>query len=90
VGGLLPSLNSLIRKNSPEGKESTAYGFYTSAVALGNMLGPMTYGILSGWIGIPETFLVTAVLLFLNACWLKIGFKGQSASMNNKIMKTSA
>jgi DHA1 family multidrug resistance protein-like MFS transporter len=90
VGGLLPSLNTLIRKNAPEGKVSTAYGFYQSAVSLGNMLGPVTYGILSGPIGIPSTFLLTGVLLLLNALWLKHGFKDKTSLSKKGLMKSSA
>ncbi|MFC4076915.1 MFS transporter [Salinithrix halophila] len=73
VGGLLPSLHTLIRKNAPTGKESTAYGYSTSATFLGNMLGPITGGFLSGIIGIRGLFLVTAIMLFIGAWWLKTG-----------------
>ncbi|MDR6225265.1 MFS transporter [Desmospora profundinema] len=71
VGGLLPSLNALIRKNAPVGKESTAYGYSTSAVFLGNMLGPVTGGFLSGIIGIRGLFLLTGAMLLIGAWWLK-------------------
>ncbi|SMO62123.1 MFS transporter [Melghirimyces algeriensis] len=71
VGGLLPSLNTLIRKNAPIGKESTAYGYSTSAVFLGNMLGPITGGVLSGIIGIRGLFLLTAFLLICGAFLLR-------------------
>lgn len=76
LGGLLPSLNSLIQKAAPPGKESTVYGFHTSAISLGNMLGPLTYGLLSGWVGIRGIFLVTSAFLFLNAGWLRFSAKG--------------
>lgn len=75
VGGLLPSLNTLVRRFAPEGKESTVYGYSTSAVNLGNMLGPVTCGYLSGWFHIHGLFYVTAVLLFLGAWWLKTGLR---------------
>jgi DHA1 family multidrug resistance protein-like MFS transporter len=90
VGGLLPSLNALIRKHAPEGMESTAYGFHTSAVSLGNMLGPVTYGFLSGWIGIRAVFLITAGLLLLDAFWLKKGLDGTGSPADRKDLKTSA
>lgn len=77
LGGLLPSLNALIQKVSPPGKESTVYGFHNSAISLGNMLGPVTYGILSGWVGIRGVFLITAGLLFFNAGWLFYTSKGK-------------
>lgn len=75
VGGLMPSLTALIRKNAPAGKESTVFGFHTSAVCLGNMLGPITYGYLSGFIEIRGVFLATACLLIAAAIWLKVGLK---------------
>ncbi|MBA4492918.1 MFS transporter [Paenactinomyces guangxiensis] len=75
VGGLLPSLSSLIRKYAPSGKESTAFGFNSSATFLGNLLGPITYGFLSGFIEIRGVFLVTSLLLLFTAFWLKTGFK---------------
>lgn len=72
VGGLLPSLNSLVRHHAPPGKESTAYGYSNSAVFLGNMLGPMVGGFVSGWIGIRGLFLITSLLLMVNSFWLRI------------------
>ncbi|MDA8351890.1 MAG: MFS transporter [Firmicutes bacterium] len=73
VGGLLPSLNSLIRSKAPQGKESTAYGYSTSATFLGNMLGPITGGYLSGVIGIRGLFIMTAILLISGAMVLRKG-----------------
>ncbi len=93
VGGLLPSLNALIRKYAPPGKESTAYGYQSSANFLGNMLGPVTYGYLSGFTGIREVFLFTSFLLICNALWLKFSLKLklQPSDKNvNKVMKNPA
>lgn len=75
VGGLLPSLNALIRHNAPQGMLSTAFGYSTSATFLGNMLGPVTGGYLSGIIGIRGLFLTTGVLLVIGAVWLRYGLK---------------
>ncbi|WP_124727996.1 MFS transporter [Staphylospora marina] len=80
AGGLLPSLNAMIRRLAPQGMESTAYGFSTSAVSLGNMLGPVTYGYLSGIIGIRGVFLLTAGLLAANAVWLGRSLKKRASS----------
>lgn len=74
VGGLLPSLNSLVRHYAPPGKESTAYGYSNSAVCLGNMLGPIMGGFVSGWIGIRGLFLMTTLLLLLNCLWFRFSF----------------
>jgi DHA1 family multidrug resistance protein-like MFS transporter len=71
LGGLLPSVHALIRKYTPDGMESRAYAFNTSALSLGNMLGPIIGGAISGWITIRGLFLLAAVLLFFNAFWVK-------------------
>jgi len=70
IGGLLPSVNSLIREYTPEGMEGRAYSFNTSALSLGNMIGPIVSGALSRVIGIQGVFLVAACLLALNAFWV--------------------
>lgn len=74
IGGMLPSVNSLVRHHAPAGKEATAYGYSNSAICLGNMLGPMMGGFVSNWIGIRGLFLVTSLLLLLNASWFRMAF----------------
>lgn len=71
MGGLLPSVNALIRSYTPDGMESRAFGFNTSALALGNMLGSIIGGFLSGFIGIEGLFLVSGTLLIINMIWVK-------------------
>lgn len=72
MGGLLPSVNALIRSYTPDGMESRSFGFNTSALALGNMLGAVIGGFLSGFIGIEGLFLISGSLLILNMIWVKI------------------
>mgnify|MGYP001281046525 FL=1 len=69
IGGLLPSVHTLLRKYTPRGMESRAYGLNSSAFSLGNMLGPLTGGMLSGLIGIEGLFLLSSALLILTAFW---------------------
>jgi len=69
MGGLIPTVNSLLRKYTPDGMESRAYGFNGSALALGNMLGPVVGGALSGLIGIEGLFLMSAAMLLATAVW---------------------
>ncbi|MBD2867538.1 MFS transporter [Paenibacillus arenilitoris] len=70
LGGLIPAVNALIRKYTPDGMESRAYSFNTSTLSLGNMIGPITGGALSGWIGIQGLFILSGVLLLANAAWV--------------------
>ncbi|BBI34867.1 MFS transporter [Cohnella abietis] len=69
MGGLIPTVNSLIRKHTPDGMESRSYGFNSSALSLGNMLGPVMGGLLSGLIGIEGLFILSGILLFLTCIW---------------------
>jgi DHA1 family multidrug resistance protein-like MFS transporter len=71
IGGMLPSVNALIRKHAPAGMESRTYGYSNSGVFLGGMLGPAAGGLISGWLGIPSLFFIAAILLLFNALWVK-------------------
>lgn len=70
LGGLIPAVNALIRKFTPDGMESRAYSFNSSTLSLGNMIGPIAGGALSGWIGISGLFLISAALMLLNGAWV--------------------
>ncbi|MCI3923902.1 MFS transporter [Paenibacillus sp. TRM 82003] len=69
MGGMLPSVNALLRAYTPDGMESRAFGFNSSFLSLGNILGPMAGGLLAAWIGIRGIFLFASVLLLANAVW---------------------
>ncbi|MFI2858533.1 MFS transporter [Paenibacillus sp. JSM ZJ436] len=72
LGGLLPSVNALIRSYTPDGMESRAFGFNTSALALGNMLGAIAGGFMAGLIGIEGLFIVSGSLLLINMIWVRL------------------
>ncbi|MFD3258002.1 MFS transporter [Paenibacillus lentus] len=72
MGGLLPSVNALIRHYTPDGMESRAFGFNSSTLALGNMLGALIGGFLSGYIGIEGIFIISGVLLIGNTVWVRL------------------
>lgn len=69
IGGLIPTVHTLIRKHTPGNMVSRAYGLNSSAFSLGNMLGPLAGGLLAGLTGIEGLFLVTSVLLLATAFW---------------------
>lgn len=70
LGGLLPSANALVSKLAPPSMRGQAFGLTASATFLGNFGGPLLGGFVSSAYGIPTMFLVTAFLLFANACWV--------------------
>ncbi|MNZ93748.1 Tetracycline resistance protein, class B [compost metagenome] len=71
MGGLLPSVNALIRFYTPDGMESRAFGFNSSTLSLGNMFGSLIGGFLSGYIGIEGIFIVSGILLVINTIWVR-------------------
>lgn len=72
MGGLLPSVNALIRGYTPDSMISRAFSFNTSTLALGNMLGAIIGGFLAGFIGIEGLFIVSGSLLLLNMVWVRL------------------
>lgn len=78
MGGLLPSVNALIRKYTPDGMESRAYSFNSSTLALGNVVGPIVGGSLSGLIGIQGIFIMSGIFLLLNVLWVRFSLYGSS------------
>jgi len=70
IGGMVPTVNSLVRKFTPDGMESRAYSFNTSSLSLGNMIGPIVGGAVSGPLGIQGVFLMSAACLLGNGWWV--------------------
>ncbi|WP_199622252.1 MFS transporter [Paenibacillus alkalitolerans] len=80
MGGLLPSVNALLRKYTPDGMESRSFGFNSSFLSLGNILGPLAGGVLSGLIGIRGIFIFACILLLMNASWAWFTLRGNTPS----------
>ncbi len=71
IGGLNPSINTLIRQFAPKGMESRTYGYSASASFIGNMLGPITCALIADYIQIEAAFIFTSTLLFINFIWVQ-------------------
>jgi len=71
IGGLIPSVNTLIRHYAPPGMEGRTFGYSNSFLNFGMMLGPISGGILGGIIGIRGLFFLAAFLFMANAFWFK-------------------
>jgi DHA1 family multidrug resistance protein-like MFS transporter len=72
IGGMLPSVNSLIRQYAPKGMESRTYGYSNSSLFLGGMIGPIAGGMLASSFGLKWLFLIAGILLLINAVWVKV------------------
>lgn len=70
LGGLQPSVQALIRRYAPNALLGRVFGFNTSFMMAGNLLGPNVGGVVSSFMGISPVFFITAGLLALDAAWV--------------------
>jgi len=70
TAGLLPSINSLIKRSTCDLITGRAFGYNQSAQFLGMFLGSILGGQMAGTFGIRYVFLFTGVLLLINAFWV--------------------
>jgi DHA1 family multidrug resistance protein-like MFS transporter len=71
LGGMLPSINALIRHYAPAGMESRTFGYSNSSIFLGNMMGPIISGLLSANFGVRSIFIWASLLLMTNLIWVR-------------------
>lgn len=69
LGGLLPSVTSVIRHNIPYHAAGGILGYSTSAQYAGQVVGPLLGGFVGGHIGMQAVFLGTSVLMGLGAIY---------------------
>jgi MFS family permease len=69
LGGLLPSVTSVIRHNVPDHAVGGILGYSTSAQYAGQVVGPLLGGFVGGHMGMQAVFLGTSVLMGLGAIY---------------------
>lgn len=70
MGGLNPSVNTLIKKITPDSLTGRVFGLSMSAGYLGVFGGAVLGGQVAAWLGIKYVFFTTSGLLLLNAVWV--------------------
>jgi MFS transporter, DHA1 family, multidrug resistance protein len=70
IGGILPTANALVGRLVPRSQRGTVYGITSSAMFLGNSLGPLSGGAVAAVFGLRWVFLITAAVLFANLVWV--------------------
>lgn len=65
MGGMIPITTALVRREAPLDIQGEVMGYNTSFRFLGNIIGPMFGGIVSGFVGISSVFISTGVLFLL-------------------------
>jgi DHA1 family multidrug resistance protein-like MFS transporter len=67
VGGMVPSLNVLVKKLAPVEIQATIFGFNSSFLFLGNFVGPLIGSQVAATLGIRSVFYVTMSILLINS-----------------------
>jgi MFS transporter, DHA1 family, multidrug resistance protein len=70
AAGLLPSINTLIMRNTPKSITGRSFGYNQSAQFLGSFGGSLLGGQTAANFGIHYVFFITGSLLLLNALWV--------------------
>jgi MFS transporter, DHA1 family, multidrug resistance protein len=80
TAGLLPSINTLVKRSSPDAIAGRVFGYNQSAQYLGSIGGSVLGGQMAAYFGIHYVFFSTSALLLLNALWVfRIGKMGSNA-----------
>lgn len=69
MAGLLPSVNTLVKRSAPNAIAGRVFGYNQSFQYLGSLGGSILGGQMAAALGIQSVFFSTALLLLLNALW---------------------
>jgi len=64
-GGILHSLYSMTSIHSPENRKSGLIGIASSLTVFGNMLGPMSGGMIAGYFGLSGVFIINSTMFII-------------------------
>jgi MFS transporter, DHA1 family, multidrug resistance protein len=70
TAGLAPSINALIKKNTPDSITGRIFGYNMAGQYLGVFGGSVIGGQIAASFGIRNVFFITSILLLLNALWV--------------------
>lgn len=70
IAGLNPSINTLVKKITPDSLVGRVFGLTMSAGYLGIFSGSVLGGQVAAYLGIQYVFFVTSALLLINAIWV--------------------
>ncbi|HLS35061.1 MAG TPA: MFS transporter [Bacillota bacterium] len=85
IGGIIPVRLAYIRQEAPISMQGEVLGYNTSLRFLGNVIGPVLGGIVSGWFGLSSVFYVTSGLLLIGGVIMLVAwYKHEYADLQKK------
>ncbi|MCY9657596.1 MFS transporter [Paenibacillus chondroitinus] len=85
IGGMIPSLNVLVLKLAPTQIQGTAYGFNTSSLFLGNLIGPLLGSHFAAAYGFKSVFYITMGILLLCAMFVYLNRSLETLRQTNSV-----
>ncbi|MDU0202882.1 MULTISPECIES: MFS transporter [Paenibacillus] len=85
IGGMIPSLNVLVLKLAPTQIQGTAYGFNTSSLFLGNLIGPLLGSHVAAAYGFKSVFYITMGILLLCAMFVYLNRSLETWRQTNSV-----
>jgi MFS transporter, DHA1 family, multidrug resistance protein len=70
IGGLLPTANAMVGRLVSRADRGAVYGMTSSAMFMGNSLGPLMGGAIAASFGLRWVFLLTAAVMAANLVWV--------------------
>src|SRR6266851_2231909 len=70
IGGLLPTANAMVGRLVSRADRGAVYGLTSSAMFMGNSLGPLMGGAIAASFGLRWVFLLTAAVMAANLVWV--------------------
>ncbi len=70
IGGLLPTANAMVGRLVSRADRGAVYGITSSAMFMGNSLGPLMGGAIAASFGLRWVFLLTAAVMAANLVWV--------------------
>jgi len=85
IGGIIPVRLAYIRQEAPISMQGEVLGYNTSLRFLGNVIGPVLGGMVSGWFGLSSVFYVTSGLLLIGGVIMLVAwYKHEYADLQKK------
>lgn len=75
TGGLMPAANGLLARSVPREIQGRIFGLTSSAIFLGNTVGPLLGGAIAASFGMRTVFPVTGALLLVTLGWVLTGVR---------------
>ncbi|SDI81547.1 MFS transporter [Natribacillus halophilus] len=88
VGGLIPCTTAYIRQAAPVAMQGEVLGYNQSFRFLGNVIGPVSGGIIASSFGIPSVFIFAGLLLIITAVIVRIMLSHRARQQANKYERT--